>query len=299
MNDTAQRKESLVVIASYPPKGEKHSSAIVGGAMYAKNTLQAVIRAAQERGSAPEITVLAENLKRHSRENENPDSHFRENDKIEYIEDGIHIKRFWERSSLHAYTSLLKEIFRNHQETRTIVIEFEFAMFGDRSSLLPLPLFLLLLRLRGKRVIFVFHQVVENIADIGGHLNLKESGLKTSLMNVFLQTLYAVLLFLSHEVIVFEEVLKKRLSRWGRAKKITVVPFGTEIFPTELTRSEARKALTLPEDTFIVFIFGFLAWYKGSDWLVETFNKHMENGKHHSPNIQIILGGGGESESYE
>jgi glycosyltransferase involved in cell wall biosynthesis len=281
MNKTPE----LLVIASYPPKGEKHSSAIVGGAMYAKNTLQAVIKAAGEKQQETRITVLAEAFHRK---------------KESYEEDGIQVKRFWKRNSITTYISLLKEIAVQHKSTESVIIEFEFAMFGDRLSLLPLPLFLLTLKLMGKRTVFVFHQVVDNIGDMGGHLNLKETGIKTSILNHILRTLYASLMIFSDEVIVFEEILKKRLGRLGNARKITVIPFGTETFSPIPSQTEARKKLGLPENAFVIFTFGFIAWYKGSDWLVEQFSRlnagrklKIEDREILPSNIRLILGGGG------
>lgn len=275
MESTTTKNRKLLVIASYPPKGEKHSRAIVGGAMYAKNTLQAVMAAAKKKQTKPHITVLAEAF--HGK-------------KETYTEDSIQVKRFWKRSSITAYTSLLQEIFSQHKDTKTVVIEFEFAMFGDRLSLLPLPLFLLILKLMGKRTIFVFHQVVDHIGDMGGHLNIKESGIKTTLLNKILQFLYTSLLLLSDEVIVFEEVLRKRLARLGDSSKIRVIPFGTETFPHPPSPIDARRKLKLPENSFIVFVFGFIAWYKGSDWLVDTVAKDQGL---KTNDITVILGGGG------
>lgn len=265
----------LLVIASYPPKGEKHSSAIVGGAMYAKNTFQAVIKEAENHKTKPRITILAEILK------EKPEI---------YEEDGLTVKRHWKRGSMTAYAALLREIF-TRKGAGTVVIEFEFAMFGERLSLLPLPLFLLLLRLLGKRTVFVFHQVVSHIGDMGGHLNIAERGIKTSIMNLLLQNLYRCLLAFSSEAIVFEEIFKKRLGKLGDEKKVTVIPFGTEIFSEKATKREARRTLSLPEKSYIVFVFGFLAWYKGTDWLVTTMAQdHRFKTKKH---IHIVLGGGG------
>jgi glycosyltransferase involved in cell wall biosynthesis len=271
-----KKTPKLLVIASYPPKGEKHSKAIVGGAMYAKNTLEAVMQSAKRNHTEPEITVLAETF----------------SGKLEsYSEDGANVKRFWKRNTISAYSSLLHKIWTQHKNTKTVVIEFEFAMFGDRFSLMPLPLFVLLLRLTGKRVIFVFHQVVDSLGDMGGHLNLKQSGPKITLLNLFLQTLYRTLLLTASEAIVFEQILKDRLARLGNTRKIAVIPFGTEKLSSNVTKSEARRKLHLPEDAFIVFTFGFIAWYKGSDWLVDILAK--DQSLMTKDNIKVIIGGGG------
>ena len=63
----------LLVIASYPPRGEKHSKAIVGGAMYAKNTLEATKAVAKKRDLNLKKIILAEKIAhppRHSERSE-------------------------------------------------------------------------------------------------------------------------------------------------------------------------------------------------------------------------------------
>lgn len=220
-----QDNSTLLVIASYPPKGEKHSKAIVGGAMYAKNTLEETLTAARQANFDPEIIVLAEALF---------------GKKESYTEDGIRIKRFWRRNSPFTFFQLLNEVSR-YPQARTIIIEFELVMFGDSLSLLDLPLFLLILKLQGKRIVFVFHQVLANVSEIAGHLNLPEKSFKTSLFNFLYQSLCRLLLQLSSEIIVFEEVLRKRLHALSKHKKITVIPFGTEIFPKKHQRRKHGK----------------------------------------------------------
>lgn len=261
----------LLVIASYPPQGEKHSKAIVGGAMYAKNTLEATQKASED---TMNILVLAESF---------------QGKKESYEEDKIQIKRFWKKNSLTTFIDLTKEVLK-HKKARTVVVEFELVMFGDALSLIPLPLFLFVLRILNKRVVFVFHQVLGSVAEMSGHLNLPQRGLKTSIYSFLYTSIYFLLLTFSSESIVFEQILKERLHRLNKRKKITVIPFGTEVFSPRVSKEVARERLSLPKDAYILFSFGFIAWYKGTDWLVNQFTN--DQGLKTNNQLLLVIGGG-------
>ncbi len=58
------KKQNIVVIASYPPQGKKHHHSVVGGAWYAKNTVDALQKMLNKHHKEHQysITVLAEQL---------------------------------------------------------------------------------------------------------------------------------------------------------------------------------------------------------------------------------------------
>src|SRR5947209_18808147 len=116
------RKQHIIVIASYPPKGEKHHNSIVGGASYTKNTLQSLEKMLNNHHKAYEysITVLAERL---------------EGTIAQYEEDNIQVMRLWKRNSLSAFPRLLQEILLHQRRANIILLDFELAMFGDLASL--------------------------------------------------------------------------------------------------------------------------------------------------------------------
>jgi len=256
--------EKLVVITSFPTKGIIHDEAVVGIASYAKNTLLA-LKSAQK---GLEITVLAEILSR----------------KEAYEDEGISVKRTWKRGSFLLFPHLLREIL-SIKDTKNILIEFEVAMFGNFAYLLPFPLFLLFLKIMGKKITIVSHQVIPNIADLSGHLNLN-SKLKTYLLNLCIHTFYRVLSLLSSRIIVFDKILKDKLSNFADANKIKIIPHGVEIFQTNIDKKEAKKKLKLAQNDFTLLYFGYLAWYKGADLLVEAYRK-FDNSQ-----IKLILAGG-------
>lgn len=235
-------KPNLLVISSFPPKGETHHNKTVGVASYTKNLLKNIYA---------EKTVLAEEL---------------DKDKS-YAESHIKVKRIWKRNSPFTFLKLLVEVKKAKENE--ILFEFEHAMFGDTLSLLPLPFFLFIVRqILGKKIFFVFHQVVGNIDSLSGHLNIKKGSFKSFLYGFLMYFFYKSILFNVTKAIVFEEKLKERL---GNSPKIIVIPHIIEEFPAKESYFESRKRLNLPKDKIIILCFGFLAWYKGSDLIVELF----------------------------
>lgn len=277
--------EHIVAITSFPPRGLVHGNGVVGIASYAKNTFRALRlpfdKAQGRSGQAAKklsLTVLAEEL-------EGPQ---------DYSENKIEVKRIWKRGSALAFLNLAKEIFQNQRHAKTVLFEFELAMFGTLASLLPFPLFLLCLKLLNKRIIFVLHQVIPNMEEIAPHINLERNSLKTSLYNGLIRMFYSFLLLVSSKVIVFEEDLKSKLTKrsFGQSSKVVVIPHGVEEFRRTPTKDEARRKLGIPRSAFVLLSFGFLAWYKGTDWIIHAIDEVKR--KHHlkSADIQLILAGG-------
>lgn len=264
-------KPDLLVISSYPPKGQTHGEGTVGIASYTKNTLLNLKIAAKQQANPKKIVVLAEKL------STDPNDH--------YSEDDIEVKRVWQRNSLLLYFQLLTGII-NHN-TKKVMIEFELAMFGGSLSLLQFFFFLVTLKILGKKVYLVMHQVVPNIAELSGHINISEKGIKAPLMNMGISLFYYLTLRLTYKIILFEEALRKKLYKFIDKDKITVIPHGVEQYNSSLTTTDARKTLRIEEKNFVILIFGFIAWYKGTEWLIDAV-KHIPADR----KIQLIVAGG-------
>lgn len=264
--------KKAIVISSYPSEKAIHGQGTVGVASYAKNTLGAI----QKTSKGALFTVLAEKLL----------------DETDYRKNNISVKRIWKRNSFLTFFQILKGILKE-KDSKTVVIEFELAMFGALPYLLPFPLFLVLLKLLHKKIILINHQVIPNIDEVGPHINVRtQSSLTSGFFNVGLSIFYRLMMTIADKVIVFEEVLKSRLSLFGNKRKISVIPHGVETFSKIPTKKEARKKLRVPSSSYVVLVFGFLAWYKGSDWIIPAVQKLKEDKKLKGKNIQLILAGG-------
>jgi glycosyltransferase involved in cell wall biosynthesis len=270
------KKQNIVVIANYPPQGEKHHPSVVGGAWYAKNTMQSLQKMMNKHHKEHQysITVLADQL---------------EGKFAQYKEDKIQVIRLWKRNSLLTFPRLLQEIFFHQRNANIILLEFELAMFGDQASLLLLPFFLFILRLSGKKIYCVCHQVIANLNTFSGHINLQENGWKIRALNIFHKLFYLLLFASIKTVIVFEDALKSRLQSLVKHHDIHVIPLAVELISTKVTKEQARKQLKIPEENFMLLYFGFLAWYKGTDWLIHQFILMPEEIKER---LLLIIAGG-------
>lgn len=262
--------KKLLVISSYPAQGTTHGKETVGVASYTKNTLLALSKQNQEL----DISVLAEKLKNVSQNI--------------YTEGNIRVKRIWKRGSFFSFWVILKEIIKNHKHDRNLLLELELAMFGGVKNLLALPLFLTALNLLGKKTTVVLHQVIPDMNAIAGHINQKKNSPLIFFYNFGIQNLYRLILSKSNRVIVFDQILKDKLAPFGSQHKIIVIPHGVEKFEETTSRQIARQKLNLPGDQFIALSFGYLAWYKGTDWLVDTIISKARDTR----DTLLILAGG-------
>ena len=261
------KKQNITVISSFPRKGEIHSQNLVGIASYAKNTLLSL-----KKFHKGNIEVLAETVE----------------DEDSYKEKGIIVKRVWERNSISIFPKLLSEI--NKSKSDKILIEFELAMFGNMLYLLPFPLFLLMLKLQGKKIYIVLHQVIKDINDISGHINLRKDSSKSIVLNFGIRTFYKILAFAANKIIVFDQVLEDNFEEITGSKNVVVIPHGIEAFSKKLTKQIAKKKLGIKKNKFVILLFGFVAWYKGTDLLIHLVKKQLSNG--HKKDFELVIAGG-------
>jgi len=263
---STQNRKRLLVISSYPPKGQTHHAKIVGVASYTKNTIDALSK-------DTEITVLAEQLP------------LEEN---AYVEKNVTVKRVWKRNAFMLFPVLLKEAILYYKDTTQIIIAVELAMFGGKIQLTLLPLFIAILRLFGKEVTVVLHQVIADIEDMSGHI-YTYSGWTALFLNFLIGLYYKAMLSIASQCIVMDEVLKQRLSKFGSTKHVIVIPHGVEAFVQTPSKKAARANLGISEKSFVLLYFGFLAWYKGADVLINAFAQIPKSKRTH---VKLIMAGG-------
>lgn len=257
--------EQLLVITSYPSKGSIHDKKTVGIASYAKNTLLGIKEAKPD----IKITILAEKL----------------GDELTYSENSMEIKRIWKRGKILSFLGIFNEALKN--PAKNILLEFEVSMFGNAIHTSPLPFLIALLRIFRKNVTIVLHQAITDLDSFEGHTNISAKSFKSKLLGVGIKIFYFLLFLTSNKIIVFESSLKKRFSD---LPKMEIIPHGVQIINRQIPKSEARKKLNINADAFVILIFGYIAWYKGTDWIVEEINKlkNLDEFK----NTLLIIGGG-------
>jgi len=245
-------KDTILVVTSYPEKGTIHGEGTVGIASYTKNTLLHILK------TEPELSfsVLAEILSK----------------KESYEEDGMNITRMWERNSLASLFSLFQKMMKPY---RQIIIPFEVYMFGNAFFAGIFLIFLTFLKIMGKNITIIVHQVPDGIDDVESHT------LRARLFPILKHVLYKIITFSSRKVVIFEKTFKKRL---GNKKNIVVIPHAVEPVH-QIPQADAKSKLGIPVKKPLVLYFGFLSPYKGVDQLIKEWDKQSS--------YTLILAGGG------
>lgn len=203
--------------------------------------------------------------------------------KDQAINKNLLVTRQWKKSNPLSFISLARFIFRLSR-IKSVFVQFEFNVFGGILPNLALITLLGLLRLTGRRVTFELHQVITDIAKLEKHIHITNPVLQ-KFFNMSLALFYRILGLVTSEIIVFEQELKNKLQDFIKADKITVLSLAVEKRKT-LPIEKARKALKIPQDEFVVLLFGFINGYKGIDWILKTM-RDLKGKK-----IRLLIAGG-------
>lgn len=268
------KQPNLLVITSYPESNSTHGKTTVGVASYAKNTLTAMTRAAVSRNEPLKIRVLAEKI---------------DDSPTVYKEKNIEVRRVWKRNSFQSLFALIKEISMVY-ETKRVMIQFEVSMLGNPVYIAILPVLLAYLKLLGKEVTIVQHQVITDFDAIARHANIEKGGMHAQIATSALTLLYRSFNTFADKIIVFDTDLKTQLSTVISQEKIIIIPHGVEHSRVRISKKQARLKLGYTHNEIVILCFGYLAWYKGSDWITSVISKLPKHT--HGKRIRLVLAGG-------
>lgn len=263
-------EDAVLVVSSYPKRREKYSNGVCAVAGFTKNTLAALQNVAPDK----KIIVLTMIL---------------EKEEI-YEEDGMLIVRCFKRNHPLSYTRLF-HYSRLFSRVPSAIVEFEFASFGDTITTGSLVFYLFSLWLLKKHIILVAHQIVFNLESLTGHIGLPKKSFIMACLNLLLLAYYRLLLLPTTTVVVLEDHLKERLQKITNPKKVMVIPHGvdTSLAVSKISKSKARTKLGFHKDEIVLLSFGYLTWYKGTDFLLHALgNVQSLQGKR----IRLVLAGG-------
>lgn len=180
---------------------------------------------------------------------------------------------------------------RTFYEVKNLLVQFEFSIFGGKIVLPGIISLLALSKLMGIRSTFMFHQVIRDLGKLSGHLGIGRKSLYRNVLNTFLTLFYGQVGLLSNKIIVHDSLLKKALSSVISPKKIFVIPHGcgnAEYLSPEL-RAEYRARLGIKKNELIILAYGYLSWYKGTDWIIKTVGRLSR--KHPELHLKLLLPG--------
>ena len=183
---------------------------------------------------------------------------------------------------------------------RNVLIQFDFDVYGGITPTYILPFIVAVMKFLGKHVYFEFQHAPQEFATLQHHqfqiykLEIKQARFvirklwnlaRINLMNFYIKFFYKVIGALSDKVIVFEEDLRDKLRQHIKADKLVTIPVGVTEQPT-LPKSRAKSKLGLSNNDFVVLVFGFFDWHKGTDWITKVFSEI------NTQNMKLLLVGG-------
>jgi glycosyltransferase involved in cell wall biosynthesis len=197
----------------------------------------------------------------------------------------ILIKRIWKKGSLFSLLPLLKFIL-SMNKIRTVLVEFEFNVFGGIIFNIFFLGLLGILRLLGKNIVIELHQVFADLQKIKKYLNINNYFL-IKILNFGLVQYYKIMSIIANSIIILEEELSARLKNISpqQHNKINLIPHHTQRHK-KMNKALARKQTGLKEKDFVIMIFGYINWYKGTDWVVDAINKYQPT------NVKLLIAGG-------
>lgn len=261
------RPDTIIIIASYPARKNRSIAKIDAVASYTDHFARSFRKVAAAHNTR--VVVLAQKI-----------------DGEEWYKEGdILVCRVWDKGSPLCFGQILTAL-SFFPQVKSVLIQFEFHQFGGKLATAMFPLFLVGLRLLGKSITLVLHQVVENIATLWGHLNIQPHSIKTAIFNVMLHLFYQSSTKTANATIVHSEILAKRLEKITGKHDAIVIPHGLGAIRPTYSKRQARKILGYKKRDYVILSFGFLTWYKGSDWITDTVAKTRRK------NVKLLLAGG-------
>lgn len=270
---------TVVVISTYPRHGHTYDPKALAVAPFTKNKVNAITKHARLQDQPLKFVILADTIEGESA----------------YVEDDHLVLRCWTRNLLSVYLTIQKAISL-FPKAKTVVVEHEFGIFGLKHQITAqLPFFLLLNRLLGKRVILVLHQVIFDLGELAGHLQIDPDSRLTKALSWLIRLNYRLFGLLANHIVVFDSALKEKLSQLVSAKKISAIPLPNSGRTAISHKNQAglKKQLGLNPRYFYLMYAGYVTWYKGADWLVKSFKRIKKQIK--GKPVKLILAGGQSS----
>jgi glycosyltransferase involved in cell wall biosynthesis len=256
-------EKTLIAITSFPnPKDGQHGSKEFNAVgWHSQKTVRQLSK------HAP-VIVMAEQ---------------RDGTSIRQVDNNTLVKRIWKKGNPFSFIGLFRSILKL-DKIQHIFVQFEFNVFGGIIPNLTLLMMLTVLRLLGRSITFELHQVITDIALLKKHINITNPILQ-HFFNISLGVFYRILGLVANDIIVFEEELKTRLSHYVPVEKIHVLSLSVES-KEKVSQKKARSLTNLPQDEFVLLVFGFINGYKGIDWILKALKDYKDK------KVRLVIAGG-------
>jgi len=199
------------------------------------------------------------------------------------------VLRIFDKDHPTLFPRILKWLL-TFNKIKNVHVHSEFCADGGIFNMILLLPFLLMIKLTGRRVTFFAHNVADDLTTIAPHLNLNIHSFSFLLLNKLIPFYYQIINFITDEIVVLDESIKKRLLKYISPKSVTTLPLWSVKKDYRASKKQSRARLSLPSSRFTLIYFGFITYYKGADWLVDSVKKMLSQKKF--SHLNLILAGG-------
>jgi glycosyltransferase involved in cell wall biosynthesis len=175
-------------------------------------------------------------------------------------------------------------------KVNNIHIHSEFSARGGIKNFLFIVPFIYLIRSFGKTITYYTHNIVLDVNSVADHMNLEKGSLMVKGLNFAMKMYYKTLNLVVDQFVVMDGIIKKRLAHFVPRRKIVNLPFWIKPATYPLTQSQAKKKLGFTKDDFVIVSFGFISYYKGSDWVLRMVQRLKKNPA--QKRLKLVLAGG-------
>ena len=262
-------KDTILVISKYPYKNIGDS--FHGVAVYTKNTLEAIAKRTKQK-----FVVLVQ------------DEYQRQ---PELINKQILVLPVFSANKWQMFSQLNKTI-KKFSKVENIQIHSEFYNSGDLLQMILLLPFLYRLRVSGKCISYIAHNVVNDLAFLAKHLSKNKESLKLQILTKLIPFYYSFLSLGVYQFVTLDKSIQERLQSYlFNQEKVK----NTNIWLKEnkLSKNKIenyRQELGFKQSDFVLAVYGFMSQYKGVDDLVKNFKKFKKNNP--ESKVKLLLAGG-------
>jgi len=168
-------------------------------------------------------------------------------------------------------------------------VQHELFAFGGLTSALLLPSMLRLITLRGKKVLITIHGVIPLAKVTDEFVRANRIPGNAFAARALWRWLIRGVANASSRVHVHEPFLRTLLvEEYGIGEdRIEVIPLGIEPAAPGVSRNEAREKYGIPPEAEVALFFGYLAAYKGIEYLLSEMQQLLAS----RPDLHLIIAG--------
>lgn len=205
-----------------------------------------------------------------------------------YADGKIIVLRVFNHTHPSLYPAILTWLSR-FPAIENVTVHSEFGAYSGMKHFILLLPFLFLIRLTGRHITYIAHNIVGNINMLAPHLGIEEASFTTYVINKGLAWYYWFLGILTQSIVTLDTFAHTLLTHHIDKKKLHFIPHWVKETPKDIpSQTDAKKRLGIPVSHNVLLVFGFISWYKGTDRIIKAFK--MIANKH--PDLHLVIAGG-------